>query len=147
MHVTVHAGEWGTAGNIFDALTYLDAERIGHGVRVLDEAQVLDLAVERGAAFEVCTTSNYQSGVVAALSEHPLARMLNAGVNVTLCTDDPSISAITLSDEYHIAEKELGLPVSVIKERVLAAARAAFLPAAERDALVAQLEADFERVL
>jgi adenosine deaminase len=115
-------------------------------VRVLDDPQVVDLAVGRGAAFEVCPTSNYQSGVVAALSEHPLARMLNAGVNVTLNTDDPSISAITLSDEYHLAEKELGLPVCVLQERVLAAARAAFLPAAERDVLVGQLEAEFEKL-
>jgi adenosine deaminase len=147
MHVTVHAGEWGTAGNISDALTYLDAERIGHGVRVLDDQQAVDLAVEREAAFEVCVTSNYQSGVVAALSEHPAARMLNAGVNVTLNTDDPSISAITLSDEYQLAEKELSLPVSVLKERVLAAARASFLPAAPRDALVQQLGSEFEQAL
>lgn len=147
MHITVHAGEWGTVENIYDALTYLDAERIGHGVRVLDDPQVVDLALKRDTTFEVCMTSNYQSGVVPPLTEHPITRMLNAGINVTLNTDDPSICSITLSDEYHVAEKEMGLPVNVIKERVLAAAAASFLPEAERQALLKSLDAEFQKVL
>jgi adenosine deaminase len=147
MHITVHAGEWGKVGNIYDALTYLDAERIGHGVRVLDDPQVVDLALKRDTTFEVCMTSNYQSGVVPPLTEHPITRMLNAGINITLNTDDPSICSITLSDEYQVAEKEMGLPVNVIKDRVLAAAAAAFLPEAERVALLESLTREFEKVL
>ena len=71
------------------------------GVRVVEDASVMALARERGAAFEVCVTSNYQTGVVPASAEHPLMKMIKNGINVTLCTDDPSISQITLTDEYH----------------------------------------------
>lgn len=147
MHITVHAGEWGGAGNIYDALTYLDAERIGHGVRVLEDPKVVDLAVQRKTTFEVCMTSNYQSGVVQPLTGHPITRMLEAGIDATLNTDDPSICSITLSDEFHLAEKDMGLPVSVLKERVLAAAKASFLPEERCQALVQSLSREFDQVL
>ena len=83
----------------------LGAERIGHGVRVMEDESVVALAKEHGTVFEVCVTSNYQSGVVRSLTAHPLPRMMAAGLNVTLNTDDPSVSRITLSHEYqHVCE-------------------------------------------
>src|SRR5262249_16830554 len=108
LHITIHAGEWGPAANVREAIQELGAERIGHGVGVLEDDSITDLAKERGTAFEVCVTSNYQSGVVPALGEHPLAAMLERGLNVTINTDDPSISRITLSHEYHIVCDDLG---------------------------------------
>jgi adenosine deaminase len=143
LHVTVHAGEWGGAGNVASAITQLGAERIGHGVRVMEDPAVVSLARERGATFEVCITSNYQSGVVPALSIHPLKRMLAAGLDVTINSDDPSISQITLSHEYRTACEQLGLSLEAIRERALSAARAAFLPPEERQELVAALAAEF----
>ncbi len=140
LHLTVHAGEWGPASNIREAIETFDAERIGHGVHVLEDASVTQLARERGTAFEVCVTSNQQTGAVGDHASHPLPRMLANGINVTLNTDDPSISRITLSHEYHVVCDELGLSESALKERILAAARAAFLPAADRDALVEQIK-------
>ena len=147
LHVTVHAGEWGGPANVSDAILGLKAERIGHGVRVMEDAKVVALALEHQPAFEVCVTSNYQSGVVPALNEHPLMRMLTAGLNVTLNTDDPSISQICLGDEYSVAVEELGMPLEVLKERVLAAAQAAFLPEAERQALVQSLEKELSGIV
>ena len=94
---------------------------------------------ERGTVFEVCVTSNLQTGVVRSLQEHPVMKMLKAGLNVAIGSDDPSISQITLSDEYRRACLELGMDHEILKERILAAARASFLPAAERDILVEQL--------
>jgi adenosine deaminase len=98
--ITVHAGEWAGATSVRSALEVLNAERIGHGVRILEDEAVVTLARERGATFEVCVTSNYQSGVVSSLKAHPLLEMMESGLNVTLATDDPSISQITLGDEY-----------------------------------------------
>jgi len=140
LHATIHAGEWDGADNVREAIEQLSAERIGHGVRVLEDESVIQLARERGTTFEVCITSNYQSGVVPALSAHPLPRMLQAGLEVTINTDDPSISRITLSDEYRLACEDLGLPRQVLKQRILAAAKAAFLLEAERLELVTELE-------
>jgi adenosine deaminase len=143
LRITVHAGEWGGAGNVAAALVQLGAERIGHGVRIMEDPSVVALARERTTVFEVCLTSNYQTGVVPALNQHPLPQMLAAGLNVTLNTDDPSISQITLTDEYRLACESLGMPLTTLRSRVLAAARAAFLPASQRQRLVTQLEAQF----
>lgn len=140
LHICIHAGEWGPAVNVREAIEELGAERIAHGVRVLEDPSVTAMARERGTPFEVCVTSNFQSGVVAEADAHPLPRMLEAGLNVTINTDDPSISRITLSHEYHVVCEELGVPFEALRERILAAGRAAFLPEAERRKLTGALE-------
>jgi adenosine deaminase len=139
LKLTVHAGEWGGADNIRQALEDFGADRIGHGVRVLEDKTVVAMVAKRGTPFEVCLTSNFQSGVVAGLDGHYLPRLLADGVNITLNTDDPSISGITLSDEYALACEVLGITRPALGERILAAARAAFLPDAERQQLVESL--------
>lgn len=143
LHITVHAGEWAGAASVRSALEDMHAERIGHGVRILEDQPVVALARERGATFDVCVTSNYQSGVVPSLEAHPLLKMLEAGLNVTLATDNPGISQITLGDEYRQACETLGMTRQVLDERLLAAARAAFLPDEERAGLVSRLKKEF----
>ena len=146
LHLTVHAGEWGGAGNVREALELLSAERIGHGVRVMEDDAVIALAAERQAAFEVCITSNYQSGVIPHLGLHPLAAMLERGLNVTINTDDPSVSRITLSQEYRLACEDLGLPLSTLKRCILAAGEAAFLPDPQRTTLVSSLTRELQAI-
>jgi adenosine deaminase len=144
LHVTIHAGEWGPAGNVRDAIENLNAERVGHGVRVLEDAFTTALARERQTVFEVCVTSNYQSGVVKALTEHPLPRMLEAGLNVTINTDDPSVSRITLSHEYqHICE-DLKVSLEALKQSVIRAAQASFLTDVEKEKLVLSLKKEMK---
>jgi adenosine deaminase len=140
LKATIHAGEWGGAANVREAVEVFHADRIGHGVRVLEDASIVALARERGIAFEVCITSNCQTGVIPACSVHPLMQMLDDGLYITIGTDDPSISQITLSDEYQRACEELKMPQITLKERILAAAKACFLPERERRNLIAELE-------
>ncbi|MBX3063952.1 MAG: adenosine deaminase [Anaerolineae bacterium] len=135
--VTVHAGEWAGATNIYDAITYMQAARIGHGVRIVEDIQIVELARQAGATFEVCLSSNVHSGVVKSVSVHPLPRMMELGLSTAICTDDPSVSAITLTDEINRAITDLGLTPEQVKTLILAAARSSFLPANERDALIA----------
>jgi adenosine deaminase len=144
LHVTIHAGEWGPATNVKEAIEQLGAERIGHGVRVLEDEDVVALARERGTAFEVCMTSNYQSGVIGSLDTHPLMKMLEAGLNVTINTDDPSISRITLSHEYYTACEDLRMTQTILRERIVAAANACFLPEDEKEELVTKLYKDLK---
>jgi adenosine deaminase len=144
LHVTIHAGEWGPANNVKEAIEQLGAERVGHGVRVLEDGNVVALARERGTAFEVCMTSNYQSGVVGSLDTHPLMKMLDAGLNITINTDDPSISRITLSHEYYTACEDLRMPQNILKQRIVAAANACFLPGNEKEILAKQLYKDLK---
>lgn len=140
LKLTIHAGEWGGAANVRDAFEIFNADRIGHGVRVVDDPSIMALARERGAAFEVCVTSNYQTGVTPVSSIHPLMKMLQEGINATICSDDPSISQITLTDEYHRVCEDMDLSPSKLKERILAAAWAAFLPEQERHKLIDELK-------
>ena len=144
LHVTIHAGEWGPAQHIQEAIEELGADRIGHGVRVLEDENVTALVKERGTACEVCITSNYQSGVVETLEGHPLMKMFEHGINVTINTDDPSISRITLSHEYYNACDALQMPQYTLKERIIAAAQAGFLPDDEKEKLVEQLKKDLK---
>jgi adenosine deaminase len=146
LRLCAHAGEWNGPQNVREAIQILGADRIGHGVRVLEDEDVTALAAERNLPFEVCVTSNYQTGVVAMLTDHPLIRMLNASLNVTINTDDPSISGITLSDEYRIVCRDLGLPRQIMVERILAAAQASFLPDAQKARLVQGLSGELDKV-
>jgi adenosine deaminase len=143
LHVTVHAGEWDSGVHIATAIEQLAAERIGHGIRVLESPEAVEIAREKNIPFEVCITSNYQSGAVDEINRHPLVGMLSQGLNVTINTDDPSISQITLSDEYRHFCETLDYPLAALQERVLAAAQAAFLPDAEKRRLEDRLRKEF----
>lgn len=136
LRIVVHAGEWGGADNICEAIQVFEAERIGHGVRVVEDPAVVRLAAERGTTFEVCLTSNYQSGVIPSLQSHPLRQMIDAGLRVTLNSDDPSISGITLSDEYILAQVDMGLSSGALADCIYNGARAAFLSSVEKKNLL-----------
>ncbi len=147
LSLCVHAGEWGGPENVRQAIEVFGADRIGHGVTVMRDPAVVELARERNIPFEVCVTSNHQSGVVSRLEDHPLPDMLEAGLNVTIATDDPSISQITLSDEYELIHSRLGMSYSDLSRRIHAAAHASFLPPDEKAALVAYLSRALNDVL
>lgn len=139
LFITIHAGEWSGAQNVRQAIEELYADRIGHGVRVLEDDYTVRLARERKIAFEVCITSNYQTGVVKSLEAHPFKTMLAEGLVATINTDDPSISQITLSNEYKVAAETLALPMDTLHERITVAALASFQTEAERVKLAEQL--------
>lgn len=141
--ITIHAGEWGGAENVQEAIQLLGADRIGHGIRILENPNIVNLARKHKTTFEVCVTSNHHSGVVSDLQSHPLLKMMLNGLNVTINTDDPSVSQITLSDEYRVVTEKLGLSLVILRERVLAAARASFLPIQEKRDLVRKISSEF----
>lgn len=137
MGLVAHAGEWMGAANVRDAIEHLGVHRIGHGVRVIEDSDVVQLAHDHNVAFEVCVTSNLQTGSVPSLARHPLHNMADEHLRVTLNTDDPSISAISLTDEYEIVAADMALGLDYVKRSILTAASCAFLPPDKQDALVA----------
>lgn len=143
LHTTIHAGEWGGPEIVRLAIEQLGAERIGHGVRVLEDASVTALARQHNIPFEVCPTSNWHSGVVKELAEHPLPAMRTAGLPLTLNTDDPGISNISLSDEYELAFNQFGFSRAHLQALILNAASCSFLPDNEKTALRTRLERAF----
>lgn len=144
LRITVHAGEWGGPENITLAVDKLGAERIGHGVRIMEDPKVVDMALERKITFEVCPTSNYQTGSFPTIGEHPLPDMHKAGLDVTVNTDDPSMFQIDLSDEYELTCETLGLGLDALQGTVLNAAKAAFLPEEKKKELIDSLKEEFE---
>ena len=145
LHLSIHAGEWGPGDNVRYALEHLEADRIGHGIRVIESPRGIALAREKNTAFEVCPTSNFQSGAVANMDSHPLPQMLAHGLNITINTDDPGISQINLSGEYQLVCESFGISSSQLCEMNIAAARAAFIPHTEREILAAEIRAEFIR--
>ncbi|MCJ7567381.1 MAG: adenosine deaminase [Anaerolineales bacterium] len=137
--LTIHAGEWTGAENVRHAILELGADRIGHGIRVLEDPQVTSLARERGIPFEVSIDSNYLTGVIPSIDAHPLPQMIEAGLRTVLTTDDPSIFGTTLSLEYQHAVDHLGLSLESLKGFILTAVQAAFLDPRR----ITKLEAEF----
>lgn len=108
LRITVHAGEWGGAAQVRRALA-VQPERIAHGPGAIDDDALCAEFIARGVTLDLCPTSNVQAGLVPSLADHPLARLHRRGVPVTLSTDDPTVSDITLSEEYLRAIREIGL--------------------------------------
>ncbi|HLU12288.1 MAG TPA: adenosine deaminase [Oceanobacillus sp.] len=138
--VTIHAGEWSGAESVRDAVEFLHCDRIGHGIRAIEDEALVERLVEMGTVLEVCPTSNVDSGVIADLSVHPLADLYRSGVKTTINTDDPLVSDITLSDEIERIIVKTNLTLEDVKQQMLTAARAAFLPHDQREALVEQFQ-------
>jgi adenosine deaminase len=133
--LTVHAGEAAGAESVRAAIDLLRADRIGHGVRASEDLTVMDLVRERGTTLEMCPTSNIQTAAVKAITKHPLRAFHQIGLPVTINTDDPSVSNTTLTDEYMVAVRGIGVTVLEIKQMILTGLRAAFLPQSEKERL------------
>ena len=95
------------AGRVREAFELLGVRRVQHGVRAIEDPAVVRLAAERGVTFDVCPLSNVGLKVVPSLREHPIRRLLAAGVRCTVSTDDPLCFANSLSDEYLALADEL----------------------------------------
>ncbi len=143
LHMSIHAGEWGPGENVTYALEHLSADRIGHGIRVIESQHAIELAHQKNTVFEICPTSNYQSGAVVSMDAHPLRKMLDHGLNITINTDDPGISQISLSSEYQLICQDLGISHPQLCEMNVAAAQAAFIPLAEREVLAEKIRTEF----
>jgi len=104
---TVHAGEGRPVAEIRQAIEVLGAQRIGHGTTLLDDPAVLELVVARGVTIEACPTSNWHTGVIAAIEAHPLPTWLDQGVRVCVCSDNTLLSAVGAREELR---RVAGLP-------------------------------------
>ncbi len=109
LSITVHAGEADGPQSIWQAIDELGAQRIGHGVAAVTDPRLMETLASRNIGIESCLTSNYQTGAFTDTPNHPLKTFLSMGIPVTLNTDDPGVSAITLAHEYKRASCELGL--------------------------------------
>ncbi|WP_130834976.1 adenosine deaminase [[Erwinia] mediterraneensis] len=133
--VTVHAGEAAGAESIWQAIRELGAERIGHGVKAIEDAALMDFLAEHQIGIESCLTSNLQTSTVSSLARHPLKRFLQHGILATLNTDDPAVQGIELAYEYQVAAPQAGLSSAEIRQAQENGLAIAFLSEQEKNAL------------
>ncbi|NBM15305.1 adenosine deaminase [Streptomyces sp. GC420] len=135
-----HAGETTGPQTVWDALHHLGAERIGHGTSAAEDPRLLEHLAEHRVALEVCPTSNIATKAVADLDEHPIGKMVSAGVLVTVNSDDPPMFGTDLNSEYAVAAKLLGLDERGIAGLAGNAVEASFLDAAGKARLAAEID-------
>ena len=132
---TVHAGEHAGPESVRQALELPGVTRISHGVRAVEDAALVAELAERGTVLEVCPTSNVALGVFGSYDEHPFGALRDAGVAVTLGSDDPPYFGASIGGEYAVASEHFGLDDAALLEVTQTALRASFAARDLRDAL------------
>ena len=141
LHSVPHAGESTGPETVWDALRHLKAERIGHGTSLVQDPELIEYLGEHRIPIEVCPTSNIATGVVKDLDQHPIRQMVDAGLVVTVNSDDPPMFGTDLIHEYEVAAKLLGLDERGVAELAKNAVEASYLDAAGKAALAAEIDA------
>ncbi len=128
--ITVHSGEAPVANApryVKEAIDYLGATRIGHGVQIYRDASIMEFVRAKGIVLELCPTSNYLTQAIPVLKEHPFRRLFEAGIKTTVNSDDPGIFNIDLNNEYRILSERLGMSVEQLETCTDIAAKASFI--------------------
>ncbi|MEM9523844.1 MAG: adenosine deaminase [Pseudomonadota bacterium] len=141
LRLTTHAGEWGGAQSVREALDDLRVDRIGHGIQTIDDPALVDRIAENGTVLEICPGSNVALGACSGWPDHPIARLRGHGVKVSISTDDPPYFKTTMCREYDRLAETFGWQDEDFLDIARNSADAAFCDAATRKLLLEKLEA------
>lgn len=147
VNCTAHAGEAYGPESISQAIHYLGAHRIGHGVRLREDGDLLNYVNDHRIPLECCPSSNVQTRAVSDMQSHPLKFYFDYGLRVTINTDNRLITNTTVSREYWIAHKELGLSLEDLTTVMVSGFKSAFLPFREKQDLLKQVNAEIDATL
>ncbi|HEY7983352.1 MAG TPA: adenosine deaminase [Ktedonobacterales bacterium] len=142
LHSAPHSGETAGPESIWGSIRALGAERIGHGVRAIEDPALVRHLADEHLPLEVNPTSNLRLGIYPSLAEHPLRRLREAGVTIAVGSDDPPLFNTTLSDEVALLDEPFAFDLAACDAILLDAVRSSFLPAERKDALLARCAAD-----
>jgi aminodeoxyfutalosine deaminase len=141
LHSVPHAGETTGPETVWDAIRELGAERIGHGISAAQDPELVAYLAEHRIPLEISPTSNLRTRAVPSLDEHPLARLVAAGVPVSINSDDPPMFGTTLEQEYAVAQRLLGLDDAGVADLARAAVSQSFLDSSGKARLLAEIDA------
>jgi adenosine deaminase len=141
LRLTAHAGEWGGPESVRAALKELEVERIGHGVRAIEDLALVDELAERGVVLEVCPGSNVALGLYPSFRAHPIGEMYERGVKVTISTDDPPFFHTTMAREYDMLHEAFDWDEGVFATIAATSLDAAFCDADTKTKVRGVLEA------
>jgi adenosine deaminase len=136
---TNHAGEFGGPQSIRDSLEWLPISRIGHGVRAIEDPDLIEELADRKIPLEICPGSNICTGLFPSRAEHPVRKLMEAGCIITLNSDDPPFFATSVGKEYDEAAANYGFDETVLTDITRNAIDAAFCDDALKDQLKASL--------
>jgi len=139
LRLTAHAGESVGPEGIWGALN-IGAERIGHGLSAVHDAELIGILAERQVPIEICISSNLRTGCCTQLSDHPVRRYFDSGLMITLNSDDPAMFGSDLDNEYRIAQDDFGFSNEHLREIAANSIEASFLPPHRKIALLHQIE-------
>jgi adenosine deaminase len=140
LRLTAHAGEWGGPESVRAALADLKPERIGHGVRAIEDPALVDHLAETGVVLEVCPGSNIALGLYPGWRQHPIARLHERGVRVTVSTDDPPFFHTSMAREYDRLAEAFDWDEGLFRALARSALGAAFCDPATRARIAPRLE-------
>jgi adenosine deaminase len=140
LHLMAHAGEVVGPASVWGAVNALGCERVGHGIRSVEDPALLEHLLARGIVLDISPSSNVRTGAVPSIEAHPLRQLFDAGIHVTLNTDDPTFFNTTLNDEYRLAARVFGFNADELTTLALNGVRATFLPQHEQQALLIEFE-------
>jgi len=146
LNVTAHAGEGDGPKSIFSAINLLGVNRIGHGVRCVEDENCLKFLKEKNIVLEVCLTSNLKTKIFKNANEHPIKLLLERKILVTVNSDDPTFFGTNLQEEYLRLWKEVGLEWHHLKVVNINAIDGSFLDRNKKDKLKAQFEVEFKSI-
>jgi adenosine deaminase len=146
LHSVPHAGETVGPESVWGAILVLGAERVGHGVRSIEDPALVGYLADSQIPLEVCPTSNVRLGVYADLASHPLPDLHNAGVLITINSDDPPLFNTTLNDEVKLLVDPFNFDINTINEILLNGVRCSFLQVKEKQALEALFQNEMIRL-
>lgn len=133
LKVTAHAAEMSNPGDITKAVRLLHADRIGHGIQAIHDPAVLNEIISSGILLEVSPTSNYITNAVPSIELHPLKRLYDLGVNISINSDDPGLFGICLTDEYLVCIEKLGMTMNDLKKTIVKSLEASFIDEKEKE--------------
>ena len=133
LKVTIHTGEDTPASFVKETIELASPDRIGHGIHAIEDMQVVELLKERGITLEVNPWSNYLTNSVKTIEEHPLKKLFDLGVKVTINSDDPEVLETNLNNEYCIAHEVLGMSMDEIAACNRFACESSFIPEEEKN--------------
>jgi adenosine deaminase len=146
LRCTCHAGEGDGARSVDEAITACQVHRIGHGTRLFEDPALLAEARDKGIAIECCLTSNLQTHAIASLDTHPLRQYFDAGLQVSLNTDNRLMSGTDLVTEYALAAKHLGFTLAELARVARTSLANAFLPDTQKAALLTTVDAELATI-
>ena len=141
-----HSGETAGPASIWEALKLLHADRLGHGVRSIEDPRLVEHLRQRQVPLEVCPTSNIRLRLYHDYAQHPLRRLWDAGLLVTVNSDDPPMFETSLNQEYQVLAEHFGFTLAELEQVSLNAVQASFLSAAEKAQLTAEFQIEFTRL-